>query len=147
MNWLPVTAFSLVGFCFVSVLCWWFVFALSGFVYVTACWTMYRSITSSLLRPSISRRPCMLICKLIFCFAIERVERPGGSHEGVGRKKYPSLSAQTKLQNCVFDEQTQVVSFFCPARAFRWVYGLESCQRQPTQVFSAAESKLVILDG
>jgi hypothetical protein len=89
----------------------------------------------------------MLICKLIFCFALERVERPGGSHEGVGRKKYPSLSAQTKLQNCVFDEQTQVVSFFCPARAFRWVYGLETCQRQPTQVFSAAESKLVILDG
>ena len=46
--------------------------------------------TSPLLRLSFSRRPCMLICKFRFCLAIEYVERPGESHEGVGRKKEPS---------------------------------------------------------
>ena len=40
--------------------------------------------------PSICRRPCVCVNSLmkpILQHAIERVERPGGSHEGVGRKK------------------------------------------------------------
>ena len=32
----------------------------------TAHWTVYRSITSALLRPSTFRRPCMIIYKFIF---------------------------------------------------------------------------------
>ena len=43
--------------------------------------------TSPLLCLSFSRRPCMLICKFRFCLAIEYVERPGESYEGVGGKK------------------------------------------------------------
>ena len=70
--------FSLGGVClffrFVSclvvlVFLFWFLF--NG----TACWTMYRSITSSLL------------WLFSVCAEIERVKRPGESHEGVGRKK------------------------------------------------------------
>ena len=34
-----------------------------------------------------SRWPRILICNYCFCNAIESVKRPGGSHEGVGRKK------------------------------------------------------------
>ena len=45
--------------------------------------TMYRSITSSLLWLSASRRPCMIICKFIFTAWIEHVKRLGESYEGV----------------------------------------------------------------
>ena len=36
-----------------------------------------------------SRWPRVLICNYCFCNAIERIKRPGESHEGVGRKKRP----------------------------------------------------------
>ena len=45
---------------------------------VTVHRTMYRSSTSLLLRP-LQQRPLQ--------HALKHVERPGGSHEGVGRKK------------------------------------------------------------
>ena len=60
----------------------------------TACWTMHRSITSSLLWLSACRRPCMIICKFSVCADIERVKRPGESHEGVGRKKMKPAQMQ-----------------------------------------------------
>ena len=76
-----------VLFCFVCFLfgcsCVFVLFLFDG----TACWTMYRSIISSLLWLSASRRPCMRIYKFSFYAEIERVKRPGESHEGVGRKK------------------------------------------------------------
>ena len=51
-------------------------------------WTMYRSFTSSLLRPlNLQAAMYALINQLSLVTAIERVGRPGGSHEGVGRKK------------------------------------------------------------
>ena len=48
---------------------------------------MYRSITSSLLWLSASRQPCIIIFQFSVFAEIERVKRPGESHEGVGRKK------------------------------------------------------------
>ena len=39
-----------------------------------------------------SRWPQVLIWNYCFCNAIERVKRPGGSHEGVGRKDKPASS-------------------------------------------------------
>ena len=49
-------------FCVVLVVC----LALFGLLLkMTAYWTMYGSFTSSLLWPSISRRPCVLIWKLM----------------------------------------------------------------------------------
>ena len=42
-----------------------------------------------------SRWPRILICNYCFCNAIESVKRPGGSHEGVGRKKSAAPVTQT----------------------------------------------------
>ena len=63
-QWTGSQSFLFCGVVF--VLFWWFVFALFGLLLkMTASWTMYRSFTSSLLWPSISRRPRVLIWKLM----------------------------------------------------------------------------------
>ena len=64
--------------CFCFVLCF-------GDDMVTVHRTTYRSFTSSLLRPLNRRRPTYQLIQLAACN--KHVERPGKSHEGVGRKK------------------------------------------------------------
>ena len=56
---------------------------------MTAYWTMYRSFTSSLLWPSIANGLEFQFEITAFAMPLERVKRPGGSHEGVGKKPAP----------------------------------------------------------
>ena len=61
---------------------------------VTVLRTMYRSSTSLLLRP-LQQRPLreLINNQSQLQHALKHVERPGGSHEGVGRKKKRSYTS------------------------------------------------------
>ena len=87
--------------CFVVLV---FVVVLSVFLFVclvgvlcfdgTAHWTVYRSITSALLRLSTFRRPCMIIYKFIFLLLFFSVQRLHGFRQVVTH-----IQSQQKL-NC-----------------------------------------------
>ena len=93
MNWLPV-----IPLCGGFLVLFWFRFGGFGLVVVlfafacSGCW--WWRLVGLCTGPSPvhfcglnSRWPQVLIWNYCFCNAIERVKRPGGSHEGVGRKK------------------------------------------------------------
>ena len=95
-----------------------FLFALFGGFAFGWCLVFYLVVTS--LRPSgleqftfvglsISGRPCICGNSLLqpnLQHAIERVERPGGSHEGVGPEKKVSMTVE-RLALCRFTELMQ----------------------------------------
>ena len=81
-------------FGFVFVLFWWFLFVclvcllLSVLVVDDDGLLDYVQVLHQFSFVALnSRWPRVLIWNYCFCNAIERVKRPGGSHEGVGRKK------------------------------------------------------------
>ena len=74
----------LCGFCVVLVLCFCFVCFVvddDGLLDYVPVLHQFSFVALN------SRRPRVLIRNYCFCIAIERVKRPGGSHEGVGREK------------------------------------------------------------
>ena len=95
MNWLPVILLCVglwfcFGFCFGGpclfvLFCVFFVF---GLVVDDDGLLDYVQVLHQFFFVALnSRWPRVLICNYCFCNAIERIKRPGGSHEGAGRKK------------------------------------------------------------
>ena len=95
--WGPSTGIVVLGFGFVFLFAFGFgLCPLFGFWcdFVTAYWTLHRSFASSLLRP-LNQQTAMCLHQLTMATICNT--RPGGSHEGVGRKKW---GPSTGIHHC-----------------------------------------------
>ena len=74
-----------------------------------------------------SRWPRILICNYCFCNAIESVKRPGGSHEGVGRKKKELAQQQSRGQPGVRLNATYQYEAYAGFHVIELLMELRSC--------------------